>query len=112
MACDPEGRPACAANGETYGCGEAEVRCNGLDVLHLGECDRGEGVACGGLAGTPCPHADLYCLTDPEVLDAMGICIRLGSCSAAEHCEGQPLDHIECVGAWTCQEYRCVWECG
>ncbi len=112
MACDPEVRAACAANGETYGCGEAEVRCNGLDVLHLGACDAGEGQQCGGLAGEACPNGDLYCLPQDPVPDALGTCIRLGSCSAAEHCEGQPLEHIECVGAWTCQDYRCVWECG
>lgn len=103
-------RPVCGTDFRNYD-DACFVDCqDDLDWWHTGACLDGEGVSCGTVMGTPCidPEA-LFCL--PNDPNGGGFCIKRGSCQTPQQCQDQDLDHIECVGDWTCPNHECTWEC-
>ncbi len=107
------GRPSIPACDQDF-CDQQDIcfaECHDLDWWHEGRCLAGEGNMCAGYGGPPCESDDLFCLMKDDFPDAAGVCIALGHCLEAAHCERQPLDHIECVGSWFCQNHACEWIC-
>ncbi|MFH1811659.1 MAG: CUB domain-containing protein [Pseudomonadota bacterium] len=104
--------PVCGDNDVTYdnscfaGCAAAPVR-------HDGACGV-EGDSCGGLRGLGCQdgHHCRYGLGVYEAPypDAAGSCTPEGFCEDVADCAIYP--HVMCVGAWSCVEARCAYQCG
>jgi hypothetical protein len=70
--------PVCGTDGRTYGCGGAEAACNGVAVLHQGECGR----VC--RADADCP-AGALCTAPRDCPDA---------CGCASFCQACPCPRI------------------
>ena len=66
--------PVCGSDGRTYGCGDAEAACNGVEVLHRGECGR----VC--RADADCPVGAL-CAAPRDCPDACGCASFCQACA-------------------------------
>jgi len=69
--------PVCGCDGMTYDNG-CEAAAAGVTVLSRGECDEGEGQACGGTEGATCAEGQFCKRSEGECAeDAAGVCVSL-----------------------------------
>ncbi len=120
-SCPATQRPVCGANAVTYS-GECHARAAGVEVLHDGACQQGEGTSCSEL--TPnwwyyggCPWGE-YCRdASPSTDGGVLRCTKLGACAADADCPAAlggatPSCADGGAPAYGCVKHGCVSRCG
>jgi hypothetical protein len=110
--CTEQYAPVCGENYVTYG-NACFANCEAVAILHTGECGTA-GDQCGTIRGLTCLE-DFQCRYgvgqyDAPYPDAGGECVGFGFCEEVVDCNIYP--HIMCVGAWSCLDNHCSYDCG
>jgi hypothetical protein len=107
QSCSLDQEPVCGRNFATY-TNACRAEAAGTQVLHTGECLRGEGVTCEDKSDC---YSNQFCR---DLGDAGQHCSKVGTCSVDADC-----DHVTSVvscgdaglASWTCRNERCSPVC-
>ncbi len=106
MSCSNVYEPVCGKNFGTY-TNACLAQAAGTQVLHDGECDRGEGATCAGLG-------DCYYNQVCRSVNAELRCSRRGTCTVDADCDAVT-SVVSCgdagVADWVCRNERCAASC-
>jgi hypothetical protein len=106
QSCSPNYEPVCGRNFATYD-NSCLALAAGTQVMHTGECSRGEGYACEGVGDC---YYNQFCR---NLGDAGLHCALIGSCSVDADCAAVT-SVVSCdagVASWVCRADRCAAVC-
>ncbi len=96
---------------------ECPDSCAGVDEQPVTDCLH----SCGGLAGEPCPNADLACALPIDLMDGMGICLPQWQMQCEDSSDCACFSEVDLSnvcpwpidGIWVCNEYtlHCAIQC-